>query len=76
MAGQAERLKRNRLDIPRLAVRQAHGGGRLLHWAGDVGVQDGTDPVGRSIGGIAKAMTGATQANVAPREVLRNFRGL
>ena len=73
MAGQAERLQRNRLDVPGLVVRKSHGRWRSLRRVREIGVQDGSDPAGGRIGGIAKPMAGAPQADAALRKVVRDF---
>ena len=66
MARQAEMLNENRLRVPRPAVRKRHGPWRAIRGAGDVGVQEGTDPFGGSIRGIAKAMARAPEADAVP----------
>ncbi len=68
MARQAEMLNENRLRVPRPAVRKRHGPWRAIRGAGDVGVQEGTDPFGGSIRGIAKAMARAPEADAVPGE--------
>jgi len=76
MASQAERLEQNRLDIARSLVWQSHDPWRANRRTGNVVLQDGTDPPGRSIGGIAEAMAGAPQAHAVERKRLRDLRGL